>query len=358
MNIYNLFKTCEFIRSKKVLTILFFPLPFLADAQVTFDKGYFIDNNGQRVECLIKNKDWAFNPIDFEYKLSESEATKLVTISDVKEFSLYNTSKYIRANVKIDMSGTQIQNLSKQVAPEWEENTVFLKLLVEGTANLYYWVKGEKPRFFYSLKDSTIEQLVYKAFITKTDKTGENRQYISQLHMMVNCQGLELSKIQSSVNYKIQDLTSYFQENNACAKGEVLQEQPKQGSLDIHLRPGIDFSTVATYFRAGLQIEKILPYNRNKWSVYLEPTYLGDKTTDFTFQIPAGVRYYLFLAKSAKLFISPIVLFKIERAKYSEITLFSGQFAAGAGFAYKRVSLEYRRSATGTNMAAVGFIIL
>ena len=41
-------------------------------SQISFENGYFIDNNNQKINCLIKNLDWEKNPTEFKYKLSES----------------------------------------------------------------------------------------------------------------------------------------------------------------------------------------------------------------------------------------------------------------------------------------------
>ena len=48
-------------------------------AQISFEKGYFINNANQKTNCLIKNQDWKDNPTEFEYKLDEnSESIKLL----------------------------------------------------------------------------------------------------------------------------------------------------------------------------------------------------------------------------------------------------------------------------------------
>jgi hypothetical protein len=51
-----------------LLTALLFLFSF-SYAQITFEKGYFINNSGDRTECFIKNIDWRDNPTKFEYKM-------------------------------------------------------------------------------------------------------------------------------------------------------------------------------------------------------------------------------------------------------------------------------------------------
>jgi hypothetical protein len=77
-------------------------------AQVVFESGYFIDNSGQKVECLIRNVDRSDNPTEFQYKLSERSEINTATIESVKEFGVDGFSKYIRSEVKIDRSSDNI----------------------------------------------------------------------------------------------------------------------------------------------------------------------------------------------------------------------------------------------------------
>ncbi|NQX83980.1 MAG: class I tRNA ligase family protein [Mycoplasmataceae bacterium] len=41
------------------------------NAKIKFEQGYFINNQGVKIECLIKNTDWRNNPSNFLHKLSE-----------------------------------------------------------------------------------------------------------------------------------------------------------------------------------------------------------------------------------------------------------------------------------------------
>src|SRR5690606_21684320 len=88
----------------QLLLILITILSFNCYSQISFEKGYYIDNNDQRINCLIKNVDWKDNPTEFEYKLSENSAPEKASIKLVKEFGVDNISRYIRTTVNIDKS--------------------------------------------------------------------------------------------------------------------------------------------------------------------------------------------------------------------------------------------------------------
>ncbi len=83
-------------------------------SQISFEKGYYIDNSKQKTECLIKNIDWKNNPTTIEFKLSENGETFPADIKTIEEFGIYNVSKYIRNIVKIDNSSDNIERLSNE----------------------------------------------------------------------------------------------------------------------------------------------------------------------------------------------------------------------------------------------------
>jgi hypothetical protein len=93
-----------------ILTSLFLLIVLVSFGQIRFVKGYFIDENNNRTECLIRNEDWANNPKEFKYKLEDSENVLKGRLDSVKEFSLYGFSKYIKVKVKIDRSSNDINN--------------------------------------------------------------------------------------------------------------------------------------------------------------------------------------------------------------------------------------------------------
>ncbi|WP_158655227.1 hypothetical protein [Flavivirga eckloniae] len=90
-------------------------------SQVKFEKGYYINNKGERGNCLIKNIDWKNTSTEFKYKLAENSEKKKATITAVKEFGILNDSKYIRSKVKIDRSPTDTNTSSYNRNPEFKE---------------------------------------------------------------------------------------------------------------------------------------------------------------------------------------------------------------------------------------------
>ncbi|HEX9979219.1 MAG TPA: hypothetical protein VGB50_01495 [Flavobacterium sp.] len=133
---------------------LFFFILYLtiANAQIHFEKGYYIDNSGHRAECLIENLDWNNNPRKFNLKLTEGGEIQERTIDNTKEFGIADVSKYVRADVDIDRSSDRLSTLTKEKKPTFVNERMFLKVLVEGPQSLYTYDESGLNRFFLQNK--------------------------------------------------------------------------------------------------------------------------------------------------------------------------------------------------------------
>ncbi|KAF2341285.1 hypothetical protein [Flavobacterium tistrianum] len=103
---------------KKTLLLILFLYCTFSNAQISFEKGCFISNNGIRTECFIRNLDWKNNPTDFKYKSQISDNDyKTETIANVQEFGIDNTVTFKRAKVKMDRSSDNLDKLSETGQP-------------------------------------------------------------------------------------------------------------------------------------------------------------------------------------------------------------------------------------------------
>ena len=102
-------------------------------AQISFEQGYFIDNEGTKTICSIKNIDWRNNPSSITYRFDDNSPS-VKTLDQIQEFGIDGISKYTRSVIQLDMSSTNINNLSFDKNPEFVQDAVLLKVLVEGEA--------------------------------------------------------------------------------------------------------------------------------------------------------------------------------------------------------------------------------
>lgn len=356
-------------------------------AQIKFEKGYFINNSGEKKEVLIKNMGWRNNPVNFEYKTDDSPEIKKGDINNVKEFSIDGEDRYIRTTVMIDRSSTNLNSLSYNKAPDLKSETVFLKYIIEGKAELFYYENSDLRKFFYSIDKSEPEQLIYKRYYVDEGNLGYNEDYKKQIEENLKCgtTGLQLENI----NYTANDLKKIFNQYNQCSgqqSTDYTNSDSKKNIYHLNIRPGINFSSFETThhynfesmntdfgpytsFRLGLELEYILPFNKNKWAIFIEPNYqyyksskdiIENEGTLFEYkynakidyksiEIPLGIRHYLFLNDRSKIFLNAAYAVGINlnsslKFNREELEVASAyNFVFGAGYKYNdKFSAEVR----------------
>ncbi|OED44567.1 hypothetical protein AB832_01895 [Flavobacteriaceae bacterium (ex Bugula neritina AB1)] len=376
---------------KQLIFLLLTILSFTAYAQIIFEKGYYITDSGQKTECLIRNVDWKNNPTKFEYKTDENSVIEKVTIKTVKEFGIHNKSKYLRSIVQIDRSSDHTNKLSNSKEPQFREEQLFLKVLVEGKATLFSYQGKSLRRYFYSIDNSDIYQLVYKRFMNPPSlKIHKNNTYRQQLGNSLKCDVITINTIKN-INYRTSDLTKLFISYNKCSDSEYTFYKIKNTKSDfnVNIRPGISSSSLQVQnsaistrnidfgnklnFRFGIEAEYVLPFNKSKWALIAEPTYQSYKSEELvhlnvgtllerteiidteysSIELPIGLRHYLFLNNKSKLFINASYLLYLSNEfviDFKTIDDISGESHSSLefGVGYKqndKYSLEIRYSA-------------
>ncbi|MDW5288338.1 outer membrane beta-barrel protein [Formosa sp. PL04] len=365
----------------KTYLLLFFTtiLSINCFSQIAFEKGYFINNANQKTECLIKNVDWLNNPTEIKYMLSDHGETQDISIEDIQEFGIYNVSEYQKETVDIDRSTSSLTDLTSDRNPTFKSEYLLLRVLVKGNATLYEYIEdGKLKRYFYSLNDSKIEQLVFKNYELPNSKLGENNMYRQQLWDNLKCSTIKKDKMQY-VEYEREDLVKFFVKYNTCENQDFVNyvEKQKKDIFNFTIRPGINSSSLSIQnnsfeyldtdfgntvsFRFGVEVENFLPMNRNKWAIIVEPTYqyfksdmeIEDYKVDVDYssiELPVGVRHYFNLNENSQLFVN--VSYVFDFSGNSVINFDSGReleinttndFAFGGGYKFnKKYSLEVR----------------
>ncbi|OAB75972.1 outer membrane beta-barrel protein [Cochleicola gelatinilyticus] len=373
--------------SKHLLFLLCVLVSLTANAQTEFLHGYFITTSGERTDCLIKNEDWRNTPKQFIYKINENSEVKTKTISNVQEISVPNVFKFVKHTVQIDLwsePGNKA-DLDSNSQANYIEQTILLKVLVEGEASLFQF-ENNGLKYFYSLNGETPKQLFYKRYMKTDYQIAENNQYRQQLFNTLSCEGISRSEV-SKLQYNRKKLINFFKKYNQCKNVDfkVIEPATSSGEFNLTIRPGVNFSSIElmsavvpsfaadfgsqTNFRIGVEAELVLGFN-NKWSVFLEPTYrsLESEVTipfrstveDFqdvaikysSLEIPVGIRHYLFLNDTSKIFFNVAFVYDFvtdsivdwEFSPINDRELDSGSnLAFGIGYKYgERLSAEFR----------------
>ncbi len=393
------------IMKKSVVAIILIALSFSGFSQIKFEKGYFIDNSGIKTECLIKNIDWNYNPTEFEYRTTINSDSKIKTIQTIQEFGILEQSTYKRFEVAIDRSSDKLNKLRTNKEPNYTTETLFLKVLVTGDAVLYRYAENNLTRFFYNVNGSEVQQLIYKRYKIQNSKVAQNNRFRQQLWSDVRCQTITIEKVEI-MDYFKRDLERYFINYNNCKNPDFKVEVERRNLsevLNLNIRPGIGLSTttlertsgaeeIIEYgsmlsLRLGVELEYILPFNKNKWSLFLEPTFkylqVKDKEASYTppssfstvrtviadldynsLELPIGLRHHFFLNDKSKVFVNAALVldfsfnskidvdFRSTGANnlidlYSFDISTSTNFAFGFGYNYKDVysiEMQYQGS--------------
>ncbi|WP_276499616.1 hypothetical protein [Pontibacter litorisediminis] len=297
---------------KKLILLVFLScFSLISYSQTVFKPGYFIHNNGHRVDCLIKNTDKLTNPENFQYKLTEDSEIRTAVVNDVQEVEIFNSiHKYRRFIVEIDKSSNNTKDLDYSVEPKLAQEQLFLRVLVEGKASLYVYVgRRGLQRYFFTRENTTPEQLIYKKYLITATKASENTTYKQQLVSNLECQALTFQQLYNAA-YQEKDLIEVFTAYNKCAGSAYTNysDKKQRGKFQLTPKVGINSASLevaqfevvqqrmlgplkesivkeaATRFgpeqsaRVGFEIERVFPFNNYKWSLYLGPTFQYFKT--------------------------------------------------------------------------------
>ncbi|GAB5565684.1 MAG: hypothetical protein Wins2KO_27470 [Winogradskyella sp.] len=339
----------------KIFTLLLlFSLPLYS--QVNFQKGYIIDNSNNKIECLIKNKDWKKSPEEIIYKLSDNSREEKISLSELKEFRIQNTDNFYKR-----------RSVNKQlVGSFWEEmklsnDMVLLRVLVEGQSDLLEVHTNGKYYFFYE-RDDVLVMLDYERTVDENNKIKENAKYKKQLYDNFKCKNFTL-KDYSSLRYNSTKLSDFFSEYNDCmGQGYTnLHKKRTKTKIKLKLKGGMNFNSsvtdkasgyllsyttppfsgspfgedvvrnyggisnynVSNYSSFGFELEMRLPFGQNNWSLFIAPNYHNiqeveesiaftepnianfeiTSTLSYSFiQAPLGIRHYFDISDNLELF--------------------------------------------------------
>jgi len=387
---------------KQTLLVLTLFCAALSHAQIEFEKGYFINNQGKKIECFIQNRDWQHNPSSFNYKLNAADSEiKTENILGVSEFAIDNVSLYKRFTVDVERSSTVTAQLQRNKLPVYKNETLFLQAVVTGKANLYTLADVNLYKFFYQVGDKPVEQLIMIRYLNN-DYFEENNQFRQQLYNNVRCENTP-EKNFKNLQYYPKPLVDHFKAYNSCYSDGVIATTDftaKDKDRDVfvlRVTPGISmaslkiddpsqFYNVSTDFKKtivtfALEAEYVFPFNRGAWSLFLQPGYQKfEAENDYTkasagfngnnpityqatvtydaLEFPIGVKRYFFINKSSKLYVKgavtlnttlgaePKVVFtntdNLPNAKKEMPISARNNLMLGFGYCYNRFSAEVR----------------
>ena len=199
--------------------------------------------------------------------------------------------------------------------------------------------------------------------------------YKQQLKNSLKCSDIKIDNIKK-LNYKQSLLTNIFSRYNRCVGSNFIdyEKKIKRKLFHINIRAGLNSSSLSINsseqttrnidfdneigIRLGVEVEFILPFNKNKWTIIAEPTFQsyqsdkGDTKADYkSIELPIGLRHYLFLNENSKIFVNGALIFdfnldsKIDFSSgRQDLDISSqGNFGFGLGYTHNnKYSIELR----------------
>lgn len=385
------------MKNKLILVlVLSIAYSYISNAQLNFKKGYFVTNNGNRINCFIK-KASKKQPKEIIYRKIGKSEDKVINVGNIKEYSILNEFILEKYDVEIDLSSNNLKEMNNNKEPKFVAKTIFLKLIVKGKQSLYVYEKGNLTKYFIKNDKDEITQLFFKRFKYK-GIIKENITYRKQLWEALKCESIELKDL-FNVQYNLNDLINVFDEYNKCIDKDFVVEkrESNNGEFNFSLRPGysfinytltdfnVDNFNVNTNFnnkisageiRVGFEVEYIMPFFKNKWGILLEPTYRNFSTvskekivnetstnTDVvnmiidyrTLEFPFSIRYNVFINNNSKLFLNAGLIFDVPLSSTLEfesnnpelegftIVTTDINYSLGVGYKYNdKLSIELR----------------
>jgi hypothetical protein len=309
--------------------VILFIFSVSAFAQIEFEEAYYITQDGVKKQGLIKNLGWKKNPNSFQFKSSENEVPKVVDITEAPLFEIIGQLKYVRAEVPVDQSTDSRTQLGVSMVPEFETDTVFLKVVLEGVASLFELETEVNKRFYFQINNGEIVPLEYKKFFISSTEIRTNKTYQQQLANQLLCANTEVIDFEK-IEYKKRALIAVFKSYHTCMNSEYIEYKGKKTKrLNISIGPRVYISTLevtgsrerdfadfgsVTHFTFDIEVEAFLPFNNNQWSILFGVTpqrFSNTITNEFgtvsfdhsSINVPVGVRFNKYLNPQSRWYL-------------------------------------------------------
>ena len=187
-------------------------------AQNTFEKGYYIDSKGLKVDGYLRVDNIEAinsNGGQIEFRSEPTGPIAKIAPEQMTEFGVEGKLKFQKKRVALDDIDLYNLRLSQFSDFELKPATVFLNVIVEGAASLYYYPSTTGDKYFVSVqgKQPEITQLLYKKYLSAGNFENENAAFRQQLFNLVKTEDQTI-KDYLSLPYKRKELTDIISAYN------------------------------------------------------------------------------------------------------------------------------------------------
>ena len=328
-----------------ILFLAFF-VSSLLQAQSRYKDGYYITNNGETIECLIRDENWLASPKRIRIKNNQAAEVRQLETETLLEFGIRGGDVYKKTTSPLILASNKKGQLDETAEFNPEERTVMVKQLFRGDIALYEYFDQSILNYLIQVGDAPMEVLRYKKYSRLGYEISENNQYRNQLLRILPCPTLNIQALE----YKAGSIIEIIQDYKRCTGQSDIAEDDdvsgqQKGSFNFKIwggvqatdfqyverigpptiiLPGMLAGNVVVDFedkvvpKAGVGVEKILGFNNNKWSAFATITYMQYQTDKIEniFDEPVlyevkisrienylGLRHYMFLSPNSSVFL-------------------------------------------------------
>lgn len=293
--------------------------------QIEFEPGYYVTNSGEKIVGQIGNELWRLAPEKFYFRSQGGEET-VVTLEEASVFAIEGKEKFIRVSTQVDISSNVGKLLTETMAPVFDSLTTFLLVRSEGAASLYEYLWNGASRFYLSTDGGEhVLPLICKLYRPNETQIGENNQFRQQLLANLSDRGVELKDV-TTLRYTSRDLVKFLDEVNGVEGPDAPFADFIRERTEIGVRAGLTLWTLdltrgaytnlfgpSVGAQIGFDFAILFPLKNVTIAPSFSPNfrYMG-LATEFQSQtvslryasvdIPMGVRVYVGLGKSVRLF--------------------------------------------------------
>jgi hypothetical protein len=309
------------LHARPYLSLIFSLLSFTAFTQENYQDGYIVRSGADTVRGRIDYREWYYNPQQISFQDGKTGKRSLFQPGGIIAF-FTGGETYQSFKVTIHPYTLSTEKLTNNFQDAPYDSTVFLRLLMGGQLNLYYYHGHDEVEYFFTrrLNETPVQLRVKTILVDDNGVKAVSREdlYIDQLRLLVSeCPALS-GRI-SHVAYDEKDLRKLIFGYNNCGKdtverqegtaqaGKLIRFIPLAGYVRSSVRTngtyeGVSGLTWPGYngIIGGIGVQFVMPRTRQQFSFFTDLLYshFYSKTSSYAVNsanVETGYIYYNYL---------------------------------------------------------------
>ena len=319
-------------------------------SQTSFQPGYYVDNESNKISGLIKNEDWSQIPSKILFKKHADDEAVTIEGNQFSGFKVEGTKHYYRT-LKLD--SYKLYNSSGDEV-DYPSIELLARVVIDGQATFLTTKVNDELLYVIQIEDQAPQVLMYKKYILNDGKIRERKGFQKQLFDANPCEQPLDTKLFLDVKYRLNEISNIVTGFNDClgSASENYNKKRTKGQFNLLVKANVVFNNFQkagfgygeglssdgsnfaefpisnqTTFGIGLELEYMLPFNNKRWSIFTNPMYqylqkdsatrtdglfyafstsnVCTYTVDLSYiELPIGVRYFFVQSNNINAFVN------------------------------------------------------